>query len=360
MSYKKFIIIFSIISFFTLLFITVFNYFIDPAAMFNNKKVEMAIEFIKENKSIAQMSNYDERKFKKELIFNSDKLPQTIVLGSSRAMGIKAEYMVNKNSFGNYSISGASFDPDIALLYIFVQKFKAFPQKVIIEVPPWSLNHNRDSESRNSLQFDYYNGLKMIGLKKEKSIINTENIKFEIERFKALISISMLRASLKSLKNEDSLPIAVDKKYNLTDVILPDGSIKYSKKFDNTSKEEVLKRVQDELNGKHLFQLKNFFKIDEIDKNKFIKLIHFLKENNVQIVLYFSPYHPMVYNYMLNTEKYKNVFVAEKIFLDVAEKENLKIIGSYDPYKCGITEEDFADDKHLKTSGYEKLFKNKF
>lgn len=360
MSYKKFVLIFIFINLLILFSVALFNYIIDPAGMYNDKKVEIAIEYLKNNKAITKMNNFDERKLKKELILNTQIKPKTIVLGSSRTMGIIKKYDKAGNTFANYSVSGASFDPDIALLYLYIKKYESFPDKVLIEVAPWSLNEQRGTDSRNSLQFDYYNGLMMIGINDGINKIETGNINFQVERLKALVSLDMFRASLRNLKNKDFLPIEVGNDYDLSDVILPDGSIKYSKYFNSITEEESLKAAKEEINNKHLFQLKNFLKISNYDVKKFVNFVDFLTTNNVEVILYFSPYHPLVYDYMNKAGKYKNVFKAEKIFLDTARNKNLQIIGSYDPNKCGLNGADFADDKHLKTSGYEKIFKNKF
>ena len=73
-----------------------FYYWIDTAGIFNNRKVDLAVSYLVEGKAVAGLTNFDERIFKKELILQTKEKPETVVLGSSRAMGIRAEFDKDK------------------------------------------------------------------------------------------------------------------------------------------------------------------------------------------------------------------------------------------------------------------------
>ena len=130
-AFDKFAKGFVIISIVILGIIAGFNYWIDPAGIFNNKKVDLAVSYLVEGKAVAGLTNFDERIFKKELIWQTKAKPETIVLGSSRAMGIGAEFDKDKNSFGNYSVSGANFNDDIALFAVYYNKYQDVPENLI-------------------------------------------------------------------------------------------------------------------------------------------------------------------------------------------------------------------------------------
>ena len=78
----------------------------------------------------------------------------------------------------------------------------------------------------------------------------------------------------------------------------------------------------------------------------FDKLINYLNNKKVKVVLVLSPYHPVLYHEISNN-KYK-FNIAEEIFYNLAKKKAIQIIGSYDPNKCGCKSFDFYDGMHPK------------
>ena len=359
LSFNKFVKIFTIGSIAILIIIAGFNYLVDPAGIFNNKKVDLAVSYLVSGKAVAGLTNFDERIFKKELILQTKEKPETIVLGSSRAMGVRAEFDKDKNSFGNYSVSGANFNDDIALFEVYYDKYQDVPDKVVLAVEPWSLNKNRGDTRWKSIEKEYYAGLKLINFTGEK-IKEFNNISYAFEKTKTLFSISYLRNSVKELREDLKMPFEVDNNYNDEEIILSDGSRKYSKATEELTKNEIYKNAQAYVNGGRIYQLDNFNELDKNDIEKFLAFIKYLKANNVEISLYFPSYHPFVYKYIESNDKFKNVLKAENFFFNIAQKENLKTFGSYNPELCGVDETDFSDGMHLRTTGYEKVFKDKF
>ena len=358
--FDKFTKMFSVICITILLFIAGFNYYMDPAGIFNNRKVDIAVNYLVQGKAVAGLTNFDERIFKKELIIKTNIKPDTIVFGSSRAMGIISEFDKDKNSFGNYSVSGANFNDDIALFDVYFEKYHEFPKKVILAVEPWNLNKNRGDTRWKSLEREYYNGLKLLNFNDEK-IKEYNNIDYILEKTQTLFSISYLRNSIKELQKNERMPEAINETANVVNaIILSNGSLKYGSGVNKLTVEEIRDNAKSYINGNRIYQLDDFNELEKVDIDKFIRFIDFLSDNNVDVILYFPPYHPYVYNYISNSLKFKNVLEAEKFFINTAEKYSLKIYGSYNPKVCGVDENDFSDGMHLRTSGYGKVFKEKF
>lgn len=358
-AFDKFAKGFVIISIVILGIIAGFNYWIDPAGIFNNKKVDLAVSYLVEGKAVAGLTNFDERIFKKELIWQTKAKPETIVLGSSRAMGIRAEFDKDKNSFGNYSVSGANFNDDVALFAVYYNKYQDVPEKVILAVEPWNLNRNRGDTRWESLEREYYTGLELINFKGEK-IKEYNNISYILEKVKTLFSISYLRNSIKEFKEGIRMPSAVKDSYNEKDIILSTGTVKYGNITEKLTAKQIYKNAQSYINNGRIYQLDNFTELDKNDIDKFHDFVKYLKGNNVEVSFWFPPYHPYVYQYIEKNNKFKNVLKAEEFFREIARKENLKTYGSYNPVLCGVEETDFSDGMHLRTSGYEKVFKTKF
>lgn len=354
-AFDKFAKGFVIISIVILGLIAGFNYWIDPAGIFNNRKVDLAVSYLVEGKAVTGLTNFDERIFKKELILQTKEKPKTIVLGSSRAMGIKAEFDKDNNSFANYSVSGANFNDDIALFAVYYNKYQDVPEKVILAVEPWDLNKNRGDTRWKSLEREYYTGLELINFKGEK-IKEYNNISYILEKVKTLFSISYLRNSIKDFRKKETMPMKVSKDYTKTSTVLPNGSVQYGDNVNKLNSEKVYKTAQSYINNGRIYQLDNFTELDKNDIDKFYSFIKFLKSKNVEVSFWFPPYHPYVYQYIENNKKFKNVLKAEELFREIARKENLKTFGSYNPVLCGVGETDFSDGMHLRTSGYDKVF----
>lgn len=352
MNFKKFVYTFIGFSFFCLFAILAFNCYVDPANLVRNKNIDYAVSNMINGKGIIKLVNTDERIFVKKLINESNKMPETIVLGSSRSMGISKTFFDDDRLFFNYSVSGADIRDYISIWFTFLSHFKSEPQKIIFGLDPWIFNNNANDSRWESLSDEYYDACLLI----ELDVDAKKKCSFSyIKKIKELLSISYLKESLK-LKKENIVPEAVA----VTDsrketVIMPDGWRKYGTEFNNISKNLVEKRVNSYISG-------NIYKLNEyqdLDTYKFEKFIRYLKGNNIEIIFYLPPYHPKVYSYMLNKSQYKNVENAEIFLRNFALENKIKVYGSYNPKKCGVNSQDFADGMHMKASGYQKIFFNK-
>ena len=208
------------------------------------------------------------------------------------------------------------------------------------------------------MEREYYTGLELINFKGEK-IKEYNNISYILEKVKTLISISYLRNSIKDFNKKETMPLKVSKDYAKTSIVLPNGSVQYGDNVNNLNSDKVYKTAQSYINNGRIYQINNFTELNKNDIEKFYSFIKFFKSKNVEISFWFPPYHPYVYQYIEKNNKFKNVLKAEEFFKEFARKENIKIFGSYNPVLCGVGETDFSDGMHLRTSGYDKVFKYK-
>lgn len=353
MYYKKFVSMFVCISIFILLIIVGFNYFVDPANLFHKKNVDYAVDNMVKGKGVVNLINMDERYFMKKFIIKSNEKPDVIVLGSSRSMGIKKEFFKNSSKFSNYSVSGAGMNDYISLWYIFRSHFGQNPNTIILGIDPWVLNINNGDDRWRSLSQEYYQAVLILDLDDKKSI-NQRNIDI-LKKFRELFSIKYFKESIR-LRKSKIFPKAVDSDSLIDeDMIMPDGSRKYGIKTNSIDKDVVDERATSYIGNGNIYQLNGY---ESLDKNKLNNFINYLQKENIEIIFYLPPYHPKVYNYILNNSKYKNVVHAELFLRDIALKHKIKVYGSYNPKNCGVDLQDFTDGMHMKTSGYQKIFFN--
>jgi hypothetical protein len=225
---KKFIIKLSfLVPVFGLLLLV--NYFGDAAHIFDSNYEKTMAEIVSNGHNVTNIENYDERLFQAELINNKNIRPKFVVIGSSRTMLLNS-HNLSSNSFFNNSVSGAGMK-DLIALYQLYKVNKKIPQKIMIGIDPWIFNESNNDERWKSIGKYYY------------QFVNS-NVSNDLDgfKYKQLLSFSYFQASLKNIPvviGRESFPISTNKKYNLTNTKLRDGSLVYEKEYREASNEKI-------------------------------------------------------------------------------------------------------------------------
>lgn len=348
MFYKKFLIVFFTVltlGFGSVLFI---NFMYDPANIYNDGLVSKAVGIMLKGEHVLGLSNYNERQLKKTFIVKDIKEINTVVFGSSRSMSITS----NDDSLRNYSVSGAVLE-DILGLWSVCDDTKNY-KNVIIGVDAWLFNKNSGEKRWKTLNKDYANALMKV------NINNSNGNSIDIDKYWQLLSLDYLKASIKVLRNKDKgsnlegvTNLNLDKM-----LLLKDGSIYYGRSKNEVSVTEVNIEVKKYLKG-GIYHLEGFDKLDENRIVIFKKFLEGLINDKKRVVLLLTPYHPVVYEYLASNDRYKMVLETEKIIRALATVDNISIMGSFDPNKCGLNEFDFLDGMHLKNSSVDSFVNTK-
>lgn len=138
-----------------------------------------------------------------------------------------------------------------------------------------------------------------------------------------------------------------------------DGSMESNREYRERDVETVNADAKGYVTGK-VYQLENYDSLSEINCDMLERTIDYLQDKGVQVTFFLPPYHPFVYDYLKNNEKYKMVLAAEIYFRDLAAKKEIDVYGSYDPKELGCTEEDFLDGMHMKRERISNSWKKVF
>ena len=96
------------------------------------------------------------------------------------------------------------------------------------------------------------------------------------------------------------------------------------------------------------------FEYDSESIENLENLVSYLQENGVTVNLILSPYHPQLYQ-MMSTQK--PIFLEiENWYRGFADRNSIRIIGSYNGNAVGCTEDEFYDGMHPTGSCMQKLF----
>lgn len=341
MKNKTFIIYIMTVLFAMLFGLAFFNYTFDNYGFFKQNNGEsFAAKAVSAGHSIAGLENYDERLFQREVFQNFKTYPESITIGSSRAMLIQASMVKNSNKYFNHSVSGASLEDYIAILGLYTQKEIPL-KKVILGVDPWIFNKNNGQNRWLTLSNEYNF---MLGYIKNR---HTENVVKKYEnKYLQLINFENTKNNISQLgKNKKILII---KNENIDSMIKRgDGSIVYPYKIRYQKDSETRILVKKFISG-DVYGVENFKELSDIQL--FESLVQFLLKKGVTVEIFLPPYHPDAYSYFCTNGRYSYVMKSEEYIRKFAKTNNIRIYGSYNPNIDYFTSEDFTDGMHAKAT----------
>lgn len=334
-----------------------FTYYVDPANIFKKERYYKQIaKILLQGKNIANLVNYDERLLQKYYINGLPEKRDVVILGSSRIMLIDSN-MYKGQSFFNNSVSGATLEDYLAIYWMYYKR-KLIPSTMVIGLDPWLLNKNHGQVRFESVREDYQ---EMV------NYLEGKNEKFKIadiipSKYYELISPSYFQSSFSLwYKNLRSVKKNTRKYYVTTENLVKetlkyaDGSLGDNEKSRNVSPEKVYLSAIEYTNIEPVYSLGNFTQLDPVFTGQFDKLIDLMLKDKVKIVFFLSPYHPVTYNNLVKSDKYKIIVEVQRYFEKFAKNKNIEIRGSYNPNDYSLTNLDFYDGMHLKQNAIKRI-----
>lgn len=333
-----------------ILLIILMNYFIDPANLFSSKFETELAEILISGQNAAGVYNYDERIFQKEYIQKIEEKNDVAVLGSSRSLQIREE-MIEGDGFFNHGVSGAVLEDYIAITEIYKETDK-LSEKIILGINPWIFNKSNLEQRWRSIEEYYYSFF-------DQSYQLDESF---MERnfgrnFSQLFSASYFQASFETLiKGQAFKDIEATKAESLAvPVKLADGSLVYQQPRKNISSADAKIEAQNYIrNG--VYSLENYSEMDNDYLKKFQQLIEFYLEEEVELVFYLAPYHPLVFDYLDDNEEYQIIHQVEDYIRKFAAEKGIEVVGDYNPYELNLDQGDFHDGMHPREQVMKSIF----
>ena len=326
------------------------NYFIDPANLFSSEFEKELAKILINDQNAAGVYNYDERIFQKEYIERMDKTKETAVLGSSRSLQIREE-MIKNDGFFNHGVSGAVLEDYIAITKIYRENDK-LPEKIILGLNPWIFNKYNIEERWRSIEEYYYSFFDQ-DYQQDESFME----QYFGRNFRQLFSAIYFQASFETLIKGQAFKDIEETETELLaePVKLTDGSLVYQRPRKNISAEDAEIEAQNYIrNG--VYSLENYSEIDAEYRQQFEKLIEFYQSEEIELIFYLAPYHPLVYNYLEKNDKYHIIYEVEEYIRKFAAKNDIQVVGDYNPAELGLDRNDFHDGMHPRESVMERLF----
>ena len=283
--------------------------------------------------------NMDERQFIKNRIIHESLNPEIIVIGSSRTMEISND-LFDQNLL-NLGVSGASIEDHITITEMALEKFN--PKIILLGADPYLFNKYNYQLRWKSLSKEYQISLsKLRNLTNQNKIFNLEKINVEYAFYQKILEKIYVFINVRKLELE--LNTSVNK--NLyKNIILRDGTILHKKGTQIEKKQDV------SLN----YAMRPYRYTEEYYK-LYDEFIHNLvTKHKKKVILVLPPYR---FNDLdLSVKEQLNYLDVEKKFKDLAIKNSIQIIGSYEQKNLNCTNEEFHDHMHPKKTCMNKIIK---
>jgi len=293
-----------------------------------NIEKKMAFDLSKANYIYDQKYN-NEKDFINYRIKFDNSNPDVIILGSSRVMQV-GEHNYPKKIL-NFAQSGCELDCIINTVVNSTLKYK--PQTLLIGADPWLLNANLSAEAHIQDRKTF----------KSKVILYFQDIFTPNKNY----SSELLKNFYYSINNYKF--IALNGENELKDKIRKDGSRIYNINYVNKSFEEINKDSNNIIN----YKMKGY-KHSEISEKQFKNFIS-ERSKDSNIILILTPYHPSMYNRMVNEKPIFNEI--EEMYKKYTETFGVYVIGSYDPNKTNCNASEFFDLMHPNDMCMKKILK---
>lgn len=305
----------------------------------------MAEEMRKGN-NIAGRQNFRIRALVTEMIRQGDAAPETIVLGSSRAM-LLGESLLGRRNVRNHSISSARLVHHYSVIGQYAERGMK-PASVLIGVDPWIFKNEQliiwpmESGAQflaRRLDIDSA----QLGLTAEHPWTSY----FSGKNAWRAITVQPVRdhCDHPTLLQSDNSPCAMRRF---------DGSLKYPAEQITQSAEVVAAEVQRTARGR-MHSYDGYRELDPGRVEQFRRFLGYLKAESIRTTLFLPPYHPLVEAHQTGRRDWQLTQEAERTIRTIAVELDIPVLGGYSAHAAQCTEAEFYDGIHARESCMKRL-----
>ena len=335
-------------------FIGATNVLVDPINLYRSYDYDKGIAaLLLSGKNVARPDLDNDRLVERYFIEGQRAAPDIVVIGSCRSYNIGTNIFPHVNII-NSAQGAASMGDYLSVLFDYDQR-GMLPKKIILGIDPWFLNPNSGEIKWVASKEQALGMLKKLGVRSWDSKapwIGSRRLMniFSLSYFQTAIQNFIAKAPKASAYAATDQEIADD-----YDIWLKDGRVSSSRMRTSTPAQEI----REEAKTFALVGTGLYFALQKPDAQWagiLERMISYLQSKHVEVMFFLSPYHPVIYQSLVGSAKNKVIVDVENYYREIAKKYHLKVIGSYDPERCRLTENDFFDPYHAKREGIEKIF----
>jgi len=360
-NYKKWVIKFFFFFFLSSFLIIIFNYWVDAFNLFKETKLHNNSNIIEdlENKYYISYDGVDSNRVEniiRPLISRMKKI-DILSLGSSRIMLLHKELLNNEElKYYNFTNGTARLDHYAKIIGMFNMYNIKLPKYIILGIDPWVFDEQWNiSDIKDLLKTNqrksYKNYLQLFNFEYTK--INFSTLKKRLKSTKkSKVDISFNRENMNNYfrsKNFKNLLI----KENKNIILSPYGDLYYPISKKTINLQEVKAKINQCKQNNFNTKCVDYKKLNNFNELQF--LINFLQNNGVKIAIFLAPFEHTFYKHIIENN---NFLVHEKKIKEFFIKNNLPIIGSYNPQDLNLSSDYFSDSIHVSELGMKRIFSN--
>lgn len=324
------------------------NVYIDPANLLHDVSRSVVQELLQRRHVALLKTNIGFGEIRHTFVAMSSEKADIAVIGSSRSLQIRSWMLPREAIFHNLSIPNSQIETHEAL-YDSLKRHNYLPKTVILCVDHWLFETIQAQNIAAAAQA--HSG--------ETSMFRLSALAEKIipKQWLEVVSLSYFQSSLafwRTNKSPKQFYTTLDTN-DANMLILRDGGVQYSADIRHRTVEEVRNIVVMDLRRNNNKKAGDAAKFEERGinterKERFEAFVRRLRGDGVRCVMFLSPYHPLFY------ENLKSLPAVEAAFREIAQRNGLDVIGSYDPAALGMDETDFFDYWHPTPECLAKLF----
>ncbi len=318
--------------------------------MYGTSAMTAAAEAFSKGQNYATFDlNINIRQLRDEQIKRMTKTPDVVLLGASHWQEAN-ENLVKHEDLYNAHIHRDYWEDLFGMIEIF-ERHDRLPKKMII-----SLRDNQFMPIEVRKDFLWEPGVPFWRAMADKLGIRKESYwkSYPWQRLRERLSLNMLFTNITRWFNADERPHATEKPLSKTlDILLPGGSIVWSTEHKNFFTQE---RAEHEATTFAHFKIKNPPVWEKRGLDNFEKLLDHLKSKGVELYFVRPPFNPIYWDVVQNTAYSETLSKFEAITKDIADRHDIKILGSFNPYDVGCRKEQYIDAEHANAECLKGIF----
>lgn len=328
------------------------NYLVDPAHLYGVREAESTVaKELAGGRAVEVDTFLDEPLLQARFARAAGKARQVLVLGSSRAMPLAGDSFPGKTFF-NASVSSAALEDYLALDQLY-QENRMEPSLLVLGLDPWILDGTLRNPSR-SLEPELDRALAKLGVSASRPKAGRPR---PPNRYLELLSPGYFQVSLAAWwrggprRGEVGGPPVGSADQRRT--IFPDGSSEWSPAVLSRTVEEVRA-----LAARFGRQPPGYLRSTSPDprlKRVLAAFLDALHAKGVSVIFFLAPYHPIAYREILAVSPM--IQESELYLRELAASRGIDVVGSYDPGRCAVAEDEFVDFHHLRRSGMQHVWR---
>lgn len=331
------------------------NWYVDSYACLRITYDEIGRRMIEEKQNVVGLeeSVFNDRSLLAACLEQQEEAKELVIIGSSRVLNFDYT-MFGTESFYNAGLSESTIYDLWAVTGILAQNGR-LPEKMVIGVDAFLFNaaHNNDRWMELASYENYMSVLldgKVDG-HTPRGEINTGR------DFGKLLSLDYFRYHVTCLREGKRFMVSYTDEWETEQYTKHyDGSIAYEHPLRDVLEEDVVALTKQAMEEHVVYRMTDYEEIDEESIEMLVRLIDYLKNQGVEVILYLPPYSPMMYDYIESEEAFGKTFEVEERMKQLACEKQIALYGSYDPEGCELKMSDLYDAYHVKTEKMKDTF----